>query len=125
MEMEKQLEMAQSGKSWCTWSRFFSVVLLVCMVLNLVPVAGQNTAKPMLYKVTYTTKDHTETPYRAKTDGPIVGEVLKSQVYEVITFEGDWAKIKHRGGEYYLYKKRLEKVDKPDVVASPWAKEWF
>lgn len=53
-----------------------------------------------------------------------MGEVLKSQVYEVITFEGDWAKIKQEV-RYYLYKKRLEKVDKPDVVASPWAKEWF
>lgn len=119
------MEMPQSGKRWCSWSRLFSVVLLVCMAFNFVPAVGQKSAKPMLYKVTYATKDHTETPYRAKTDEPIVGEVLKSQVYEVVAIEGDWAKIKHRDGEYYLYKKRLVKVDKPDVVASPWAKEWF
>lgn len=119
------MKMSQSGKRWCAWSRFFSVVLGVYMVLNFVPAAGQKPAKPTLYKVAYVTKDHTATPYRAKITGDIVGEVLTSQVYEVISIEGDWAKIKYKGGEYYLWKKRLVKVDAPDIVASPWAKEWF
>jgi len=106
-------------------NRFLSGVLLVCMVLILVPALGQQPVKPTLYKVAYVTKDHVATPYRAKTTGDIVGEVLTSQVYDVIAIEGDWAKIRYKGGEYYLWKKRLVKVDAPDIVASPWAKEWF
>ncbi len=119
------MDIPQSGKKWYVGNRFLNGILLVCMVLIFVPAAGQKPAKPTLYKVVYTTKDHVATPYRAKTDGDIVGEVLTSQVYEVIDIEGDWAKIKYKGGEYYLWKKRLVKVDAPDIVASPWAKEWF
>lgn len=117
--------MSQGGRKWCGWNRFFSVFFVVCMVFNFTPASGQKSAKPMLYKVNYAAKGYTETPYRLKTDGDVVGEVLRSQVYEVIAVEGDWLKIKLRHGEYYLYKSRLDKVDKPDVVASPWAKEWF
>ena len=123
--MEKQIEIPQSRKKWYAGNRFLSGVLLVCMVLNLVPATGQKQIKPTLYKVVYATTGHTATPYKAKITGDIVGEVMTSQVYEVIAIEGDWAKIKYKGGEYYLWKKRLVKVDEPDIVASDWAKEWF
>ena len=123
--MKKQMKLSPGGKKWYEWNRFFSVVFLVCTMFNFVPATGQKSAKPMLYKVNYASKDFTQTPYRIKTNEPVVGEVLRSQVYEVLAVEGDWLKIKLRHGEYYLYKSRLDKVDKPDVVASPWAKEWF
>lgn len=119
------MKMPQRGKRLFVWSRFLSVLLPVCMAFNFVPAVGQKADKPMLYKVMYYTKDYTQTPYRLKKDGPVVGEVPVFQVYEVVAVEGDWLKIKLNHGEYYLWKKRLVKVDKPDIVASPWAKEWF
>lgn len=114
-----------SGSKWHREKKYLNILLILCMSLGILPAAGQKPVRPSLYKVVYATTGHTATPYRAKTTGDIVGEVLTSQVYEVIAIEGDWAKIKYKGGEYYLWKKRLVKVDAPDIVASAWAKEWF
>lgn len=123
--MEKHKHIQHYIKKWLACSPILAGIIVTCMLLNFTHAAGQKPALPNLYKVAYATNGHNGTPYRAKIPGDIVGEVLASQVYEVIAFEGDWAKIKYKGGEYYLWKKRLVKVDAPDIVASTWAQQWF
>ena len=89
------------------------------------PMSAQNLSKPNLYKLKGASKGYYGQPFRASKNGDVIGELPVSQVYEILAIEGDWAKIKFLGKEYYTWRDRLEKVDSPDIVCSPWAKDWF
>ena len=119
------MKLQQNRKRWNTKNRSLRMLLILCMVLCIIPVTAQKTSRPTLYKVFKATDQCFGTPYRAAINGDIIGELPNDQVYEVTGIEGDWAKVKYRGGEYYVLKDRLEKVDAPDIVCSPWAKEWL
>jgi len=121
--MKKQKEMPLSGSKWYTANRYFSMLLMLCMAYGITPVAAQKASKPTLYKVVKVTNGYFDTPYRATTNGEVIGEMPQMAVYEVVAIEGDWAKVKYKGGEYYIKKELLMKVEAPDMVCSAWAKE--
>jgi len=123
--MKKQKEMPLSGSKWYTANRYFSMLLMLCMAYGITPVAAQKASKPTLYKVVKVTNGYFDTPYRATTNGEVIGEMPQMAVYEVVAIEGDWAKVKYKGGEYYIKKELLMKVEAPDMVCSAWAKEWL
>jgi hypothetical protein len=123
--MKKWMGMPQSGRKWFSGNQYLSMLLILCMGYGVIPIDAQKASKPTLYKGLKATKGHFDTPYRATPDGEVIGEMPKTGIYEVVAIEGDWAKVKYKGGEYYIKKELLKKVEAPEVVCSAWAKEWF
>lgn len=123
--MKTQIKLPHCSRKWFIWSRVLSVMLVLCMTTGIIPVSAQKATRPILYKVEIATENHFGTPYCATINGDIIGEMPKWQVYEAVAIEGDWVKVKYKGGEYYIWKGRLKQVDAPDMVCSPWAKDWL
>ena len=123
--MKKQMKMVQGGNTRFTGSLLLRKLLVLCVALSIVPAAAQKTSKPALYKVEKATDGYFDTPYRAAADGDVIGEMPKWAVYETVAFEDNWAKVKYKGGEYYIPMEGLKKADTPDMVCSAWAKEWL
>lgn len=123
--MKKHIKSQQCDKKSHIENRFLIIVLVLCSMLGVTHVTAQKSPNPTLYKVVKATENHFGSPYRTTINGDIIGEAPNMQIYEVIAIEGGWAKIKYKGGEYYIWKDNLEKVDKPDFVCSPWAKDWL
>lgn len=104
---------------------FLSTLMIMSLVLNTTPIKAQNSSTPTLYKLTAVSKGYRGQPFRASKGSDIIGEIPVGQVYEVTAVEGDWAKFKFLGREYYTWNTPLKKVNTPDIGCSPWAKEWF
>ena len=58
-----------------------------------------------------------KTPYRAKPEGNIIGELDSGTKVWVTEIEGDWAKVMYRGKTYYMWKWKLRTVN-PTVDAA-------
>ena len=109
----------------CTKTGFLSMLLILCIAHGFATAEAQKAPKPTLYKVDRIIDNHVCVPYYLKINGDKVGRLLVNGVYEVVAIEGDWAKIKYKGGEYYISKKAVKKVDAPDIVCSAWARDWM
>lgn len=96
--------------------------LLLSIVFIYSPEASAN-AKMQLYSVTG--KDVHGQPYRLTKGGDPIGNIPTNTVIEVSVIDGDWAKVKYKGAEYYMWAAKLKKAAAPKVVVSPWAKKWF
>lgn len=66
---------------------------------------------PAVFKVKYN-----KTPYRVKPEGEIVGEFGSGDKVWVTKINGNWATIKYKDKEYYMWAPKLATVD-PTVVA--------
>jgi hypothetical protein len=116
--------MKQHFKNWqITRKRFWCLFVSICIVGYILPLAAQTNSKSVLYHIEKATENHFGMPYRATINGDIIGEIPNFQVYEVTSIEGEWAKVKFKGSEYYIKKDRLKKVDAPNMVCSHWAKD--
>jgi len=91
---------------------------------------------PGLYRVSGSDGTGSQPIYRSKGDVDAVGAIPYGTIVEVAESENNWVKIKFKGSEYYMSTHvvsvhggglvlAMEKVDAPDIVCSPWAKEWL
>jgi len=62
-------------------------------------------------------------PYRLSPGGEIQGEIPWGTVFEATASDGTWLKVKYGGRDCYVYQAKMSKVNEPDMVCSPWAKE--
>lgn len=65
------------------------------------------------------------TPFRATPDGAIIGYIPHNTILEVSAINGNWARTTWMGYDCLVWATRIEKVDKPRIVASQWAKQWL
>lgn len=120
--------------------QLISSLLTLCMLLTLMPAAlaaGSMTslAGLTLYKVdqrdpksdaTVTVPDiwnNWNVPYRLSLGGPIQGEIPWGTVLAATASDGTWLKVKYGGRDCYVYQAKVSKVNQPDIVCSPWAKQ--
>lgn len=100
------------------------VLFALCKFLPVLPVHAQAAVtKGSLFRVLYSGGIYQ--PYRQRKGGDYVGNIVSNTIVEVLAVEGDWARIRYRGKEFYMWAKKLMRVDAPDVVCSPWALEWL
>ncbi len=57
-----------------------------------------------------------DAPYRSAPNGSVIGSIPFGTVLEVVSIEGDWAKVNYQGGTYYVWATRLKKADMPITV---------
>lgn len=104
--------------------RLLGAFMLLSMIVLFLPAMDASAnANVKLYSVT--NKEAHGQPYRLTKGGEIVGNVPSSTIIEVISLDGDWAKVKYKGVEYYMWASKLNKVAAPTIVMSPWAKKWL
>ncbi len=104
--------------------KHLNFILLFCIAFY-TSVFAQNNIRPTLCHIAFSTDNFSDTPYRLSIKGDIVGELPKFKTYELISFEGQWAKVRYMSTECYIARNRVETVDKPEFVCSPWVRNWF
>ncbi|MEW9122271.1 MAG: hypothetical protein AB2421_06110 [Thermotaleaceae bacterium] len=99
-------------------------------------VAPPSNLAPGMYRVSGSDGTGSQPIYKGKGDVEPVGAIPSGTIAEVTESENNWVKVKFKGREYYMTTHvvsvhgnglglAMVKVDGPDIVCSPWAKEWL
>lgn len=63
--------------------------------------------------------------YRTEGSDDMQGVLPFEAVVELLEVNGELAKIKYKGSEYFVKSSEITKVDTPNIVSSKWAMDWL